>query len=135
MTVRETTKADVKEMITTGHARNLRRTLVGFGVLGAIAMPSTALAQSSTQDGYGGVGPSVQSNIEPTASAVDNTTTAPASAGTPVAANSSNPVVDSLPFTGADLLNLLGGGALLITLGFGLRMLVTKDRRIDPAAR
>ena len=102
----------------------------------ALAVPSAAFAQSATDEGYGGVGPNVQTNIEPGGGGTggETNTTTPA-ATTPAAANKTNhtAVVDSLPFTGADLLNLLGGGVLLIGLGLGLRLTLLRDRRGDRA--
>ena len=54
---------------------------------------------------------------------------------TPVAVNRANPVVDSLPFTGADLMNLLVAGVLLTGFGVALRLLMPKDRPRDLSAR
>ena len=60
----------------------------------AVAPASVALAQEPTQSGYGGTGGNIQGDVE--------------GGG-------------SLPFTGLDLLLLVGAGALLLAAGFTLR--------------
>jgi hypothetical protein len=109
----------------------VRKSSLTLLLVAALAVPSAAVAQSSTDEGYGSVGANVQTNIEPGGSGVGGETTSgtPSSANTPRTA-----VVDALPFTGADLLNLLAAGAVLVGLGLGLRLLLVRDRRTDSAA-
>lgn len=109
----------------------MRKTSLIIMVTAALAVPSAAFAQSSTDEGYGGAGANVQTNIEPGGSGVGGETTS----GTPSGANATQTaVVDALPFTGADLLNLLAAGVVLVGLGLGLRFLLVRDRRTDSAA-
>ncbi len=63
-------------------------------VLAALIMASVALAQEPTQSGYGGTGGNIQGDVE--------------GGG-------------SLPFTGLDLVLLVGAGVLLLAAGFTLR--------------
>jgi hypothetical protein len=68
---------------------------LGSGVLVYLGVTaSVALAQSPTESGYGGTGGSIQSDVE--------------SGG-------------SLPFTGLDLLMLVGAAILLLAAGLTLR--------------
>ena len=73
------------------------RRLAAFAssVLVYLLMASVALAQEPTQSGYGGTGGNIQGDVE-------------GGGG-------------SLPFTGLDLLLLVGAGALLLAAGFALR--------------
>jgi hypothetical protein len=64
------------------------------GVIAYLVMASVALAQQPTQSGYGGTGGNIQGDVE--------------GGG-------------SLPFTGLDLLLLVGAGVLLLAAGFALR--------------
>ena len=63
-------------------------------VLTYLVLASVALAQEPTQSGYGGTGGNIQGDVE--------------GGG-------------SLPFTGLDLLLLVGAGVLLLAAGFTLR--------------
>lgn len=63
-------------------------------VLAYLVLASVALAQEPTQSGYGGTGGNIQGDVE--------------GGG-------------SLPFTGLDLLLLVGAGALLLAAGLTLR--------------
>lgn len=63
-------------------------------VLASLVLASVALAQQPTESGYGGTGGNIQGDVE--------------GGG-------------SLPFTGLDLLLLVGAGALLLAAGFTLR--------------
>jgi hypothetical protein len=63
-------------------------------VLAYLVLASVALAQEPTQSGYGGAGGNIQGDVE--------------GGG-------------SLPFTGLDLLLLVGAGALLLAAGLTLR--------------
>ena len=77
----------------------MKRLLVVLGVaLASLASASVALAQEPTESGYGGVGGGVQGGVEA------------GGAG-------------ALPFTGLDLLLLIGAGAMLIAAGLTLRRL------------
>lgn len=64
------------------------------GVTAYLVMASVALAQQPTQSGYGGTGGNIQGDVE--------------GGG-------------SLPFTGLDLLLLVGAGVLLLAAGLTLR--------------
>ena len=66
----------------------------GMAVVAYFVTASVALAQDPTQSGYGGVGGNVQGDVQ--------------GGG-------------SLPFTGLDLLLLLGAGVLLVAAGLALR--------------
>lgn len=70
---------------------------VGTAALAYLVMASVALAQDPTQSGYGGTGGNIQGDVE---------------GGTGGG---------SLPFTGLDLLLLVGAGVLLVAAGLTLR--------------
>ena len=70
---------------------------VGTAVLAYLVTASVALAQDPTQSGYGGTGGNIQGDVE---------------GGTGSG---------SLPFTGLDLLLLVGAGVLLVAAGLTLR--------------
>ena len=74
--------------------------VMGGGVLAYLATASVALAQDPTQSGYGGTGGNIQGGVEG------------GGAGTGSG---------SLPFTGLDLLLLVGAGVLLLAAGLTLR--------------
>lgn len=71
--------------------------------LAALVTASVALAQDPTQSGYGGVAGSVQGDVEGGAS------------GGAVGGGG------ALPFTGLDLMLLVGAGVLLLAAGVALR--------------
>lgn len=71
-----------------------RLCLTGMAVLAYFVTASVAMAQDPTQSGYGGVGGNVQGDVQ--------------GGG-------------SLPFTGLDLLLLVGAGVLLVAAGLTLR--------------
>ena len=71
-----------------------RLAALGSGVFAYLVMASVALAQQPTQSGYGGTGGNIQGDVE--------------GGG-------------SLPFTGLDLLLLVGAGVLLLAAGLTLR--------------
>jgi hypothetical protein len=73
-----------------------RITMTGVTLLAGVLAPA-ALAQSSV-DGYGSISGGIQSDVEGGAGG-------------------------TLPFTGLDLGLLIGGGLLLLAIGFGLRRL------------
>jgi hypothetical protein len=70
-----------------------RLAAIASSVLAYLVMASVALAQDPTQSGYGGTGGNIQGDVEG----------------------------GSLPFTGLDLLLLVGAGVLLLAAGFALR--------------
>jgi hypothetical protein len=72
------------------------------GVLAYLVTASVALAQDPTQSGYGGTGGNIQGGVE--------------GGGTGGGSGSG-----SLPFTGLDLLLLVGAGVLLVAAGLTLR--------------
>jgi len=75
-----------------------RLVIIGTCALAALTVYAPiALAQQSSVDGYGGGAGGIQSDVE-------------GGGG-------------SLPFTGLDLGLLIGGGLLLLAVGFGLRRL------------
>ena len=74
------------------------------GVLAYLALASVALAQDPTQSGYGGTGGNIQGGVEGGGGG----------AGGGVGGG-------SLPFTGLDLLLLVGAGVLLLAAGLTLR--------------
>ena len=77
-----------------------RLAIMSVGLLAAaVVYAPLALAQQSSVDGYGGAG-GVQSEVEGGGGAGG-----------------------SLPFTGMDLGLLIGGGLVLLAVGFGLRRL------------
>jgi hypothetical protein len=103
--------------------KTLRTTIAVFAAVSALALPASALA-SSGQEGYAGPN-SVVAGIQGGGGG-GPTSSAPAPA--PVAESAAAPVSASeesgtLPFTGANLGILAGGGLLLLVLGFGLRKL------------
>jgi hypothetical protein len=75
--------------------------VMGGGVLAYLVTASVALAQDPTQSGYGGTGGNIQGGVE-------------GSGGTGSGSG-------SLPFTGLDLLLLVGAGVLLLAAGLTLR--------------
>lgn len=66
----------------------------GSGVLAYLLTASVAFAQDPTQSGYGGTGGNIQGDVEGSG---------------------------SLPFTGLDLVLLVGAGVLLLAAGMTLR--------------
>lgn len=75
--------------------------VMGGGVLAYLVMASVALAQDPTQSGYGGTGGNIQGGVQ-----------GGAGGGTGSG---------SLPFTGLDLLLLVGAGVLLLAAGLTMR--------------
>jgi len=71
------------------------------GVLAYLVTASVALAQDPTQSGYGGTGGNIQGGVE---------------GGT-----GGGTASGSLPFTGLDLMLLVGAGVLLLAAGLTLR--------------
>lgn len=75
---------------------------IGSAVLAYLVTASVALAQDPTQRGYGGTGGNIQGDVQ-------GTVGGGATGG------------GSLPFTGLDLLLLVGAGVLLVAAGLTLR--------------
>ena len=86
--------------------RHLRHILVLAALVVALALPSSALAQGSAVDTYGGSGGEVQNEL-------DN---------------------GALPMTGSDTLVLGLGGLVLIAVGAGIAKLAARDRTVGPVA-
>jgi len=80
----------------------MKRLAIIFGCLvtAVVVYAPVALAQQSSVDGYGGGAGGIQSEVE-----------------------SGGGAGGSLPFTGLDLGLLIGGGLVLLAVGFGLRRL------------
>jgi hypothetical protein len=76
------------------------------GIALVLALSGTALAQSSSVDGYADQAAQIQSQVV----GDDSTTTAGGGDG-------------SLPFTGLDVALLAGAGGLLVAAGLGMRRL------------
>lgn len=99
---------------------NFRRiwyTLAAAMAVLALALPATALGQTA-QSGYTGPEGDIQE-------AVAGTGSGPTGGSTDGSGDGS-----ALPFTGLDVALLVGGGALLLTAGLGMRRLA---RRPDTA--
>lgn len=79
--------------------------------------PTAALAADSSTDGYSGVAGKVQTDV---GQAKPSTKASPMSSTPPATTTQSNSS-SSLPFTGLDLTFVIGAGALLLGMGFGLR--------------
>jgi hypothetical protein len=71
-----------------------RLSAVGGGAFAYLVLASVAFAQDPTQSGYGGTGGNIQGDVDGSG---------------------------SLPFTGLDLLLLVGAGILLLAAGMTLR--------------
>ena len=94
--------------------KRLRNSLAIAGVVALLA-PAAAVAQSSSDESYGGPGNVVAGLQQGSGGGGGGQ---PAS---PSTANASK--AESLPFTGSDLGVLAAAGGLLLALGFGLRRL------------
>ena len=96
--------------------RRIKKSLAIAGVLALLA-PATAIAQSSSDQSYGGPG-NVVAGLQQGSGG--------GGGGHPGTASTSSPKATSagsLPFTGSDLGVLAAAGGLLLALGFGLRRL------------
>ena len=95
------------------------RIFVLVGVLAALALPASALAQPSI-DGYNPQGPQVQEEIQQdnpdNGDGSDNPTATAAAPGDDDNGN--------LPFTGLDVALVLGAGLVLVGMGFGIRRMI-----------
>lgn len=97
-----------------------------------LALAPSAWAEGPTDDAYGGQGnvlsevTSVGSSGEPDDDAEPGSSrVSPDVTSIPEAKTAAQKLSsDSLPFTGLDLLLILGGGALLLSIGVGIRQLV-----------
>ncbi len=104
----------------------MRKLIVVWVVIGALAAVPAALADSSTAlDGYGSNAAKPVVQVKGTSSGKTSTgtpTTAKPAAtpvATPAATASSGPA--TLPFTGSDLVIFMVAGVALVGLGLGLR--------------
>jgi hypothetical protein len=95
-------KRSGKEGEERGMGMVKRLYVIGGGVLAYLVTASVALAQDPTQSGYGGTGGNIQGGVE---------------GGGGGGGTGSG----SLPFTGLDLLLLVGAGVLLLAAGLTLR--------------
>lgn len=82
------------------------------------ALPASAIAAESSLQGYGDVGGQIQSGTDPGVSSTGNDPVVRSSSGS-----------GSLPFTGVDLLAVLGAGILLTGIGIGLRIVIRTGRQ------
>ena len=97
----------------------------------SFALPSAALAQSSSEGAYSQPGGTVQDEIQTQPAQTGSNTPA----GTPAAATTPAPQAQSdqggnLPFTGLDLALVVGAGGVLLLLGFGIRRFTTSGSEI-----
>jgi hypothetical protein len=98
--------------------RSILHTFAAAMALLALALPATALGQTA-QEGYNGPEGRIQEAIAETGGGPGG--------GSP---DGNGDDGSALPFTGLDVALLVGGGALLLTAGLGMRRLA---RRPDPA--
>jgi hypothetical protein len=99
--------------------RRIKNTLAIAGAVALLA-PATAVAQSSSDQSYGGPG-NVVSGLQQGSGGGGGGGNAPASQPSSTAPKTTK--AESLPFTGSDLGVLAAAGGLLLGLGFGLRRL------------
>ena len=103
---------------------NKVKRILAIAVVVVVLVPSVALAQSSSDKGYGGPNNVVQAldqenDATPRTPSDDNDAVRSANDSR----NASHSNGSSLPFTGADLGVLAAVGGLLVATGFGLRRL------------
>ena len=107
--------------------RGISKLLSVLMIGASLAVPSAALAQSSSEGGYNQPGGTVQDEIQTRpAQATDNT---PAAATTP-APQAKSDQGGNLPFTGLDLALVVGAGGVLLLLGFGIRRFTTSGSEL-----
>jgi hypothetical protein len=107
---------------------NKMKRILAAAVVVVMLVPSVALAQSSSDKGYGGPNNVVQGLDQGGGNGPGGPSATPTDSGNAVksANNSSNSNGRSLPFTGADLGVLAAVGGLLLATGFGLRRLTQR---------
>ena len=104
---------------------SLRR-IVTLSALALALAPASAVAQSSSDEGYETDGPTVQNRIDGGGTAGQSDSgTAPSPAAETGAGSA------GLPFTGLDLGLLAGAGVLLLGMGAGMRVVL----RLPPSVR
>jgi hypothetical protein len=128
-----------RRAVAGGRGRVARRALLAAPAVLALALPTGALAQTSSTgtSGYNqkppvktttepksGTAPSKEattpkSSPEPEKEAATPTTTEPT---TTTAKAATSPAESKLPFTGLDLRWVLAGGLLLLAMGFSIRV-------------
>jgi hypothetical protein len=97
--------------------RRIKNTLAIAGAVALLA-PATAVAQSSSDQSYGGPGNVVSGLQQGSGGGGGN-----GGANQPSTTAPKTTKAESLPFTGSDLGVLAAAGGLLLGLGFGLRRL------------
>jgi hypothetical protein len=98
--------------------KKLQIVFSALAVIAVLALPATAFAGSSSQEGYEG-----PNNVTGAVTGGGDGTGSPPASETVAVTTESTSSSGVLPFTGADLLVLVGSGMALLLLGFGLRKL------------
>ena len=100
------------------------RMFVALIAVSALIAPAAAFAQAGpAQDGYDNQGPQIQEQIDQSSPANSSGGGGGGEEGSPPAATAQSNDAGDLPFTGLDLALVIGAGALLLGLGFGMRRL------------
>jgi hypothetical protein len=107
-------------------SRRIKHLVVAAIAAGALAVPASASAQSAAQDGYNPPAGQIQEEVAQQGGGPGGG--GPGGGGPGEGAQEAGG--GALPFTGMDLVLLLGGGGLLLSAGLGMRRLA---RRPDPA--
>ena len=107
--------------------RRIQQFVVAVLALAAVAAPASAFGQSAAQDGYNPPAGQIQNEVAQEGGGAPGGG-GPAGGGP---GGGQQPTGGgALPFTGMDLVLLLGGGGLLLSAGLGMRRLA---RGPDPA--
>lgn len=96
------------------HRPNTKRaaSLLALIIVAALALPSVALAQSSSVSGYGGNGGETQGVL--------GASNAGGPSGDGAAGSTTASDSGTLPFTGLDLTMMIAGGLILVAAGVGI---------------
>ena len=108
-------------------SRRMQKLVATAVAVGALAAPVAAFGQPTAQDAYNAPAGQIQSELAQGGGGGGGGAPVGGGPGETVAQESGG---GTLPFTGMDLVLLLGGGGLLLTAGLGMRRLA---RRPDPA--